>query len=361
MADELGLRRGEDESEAAELTDFPADKEANFLSSEQLDALGQAFADWVRQAKGKKSVISRTRARLVYLMLRYTGARLGEVLSLDDREDFALAFRKIVFRAARASDGRSRDVYLPHELYSECKQALRHPDYASLRGEIFRLDQGYMRRVISERAAAAGIPRPLANPNTIRRSRAIELWREGVPLVVVQRILGHTSANSTAAFLDLTEQDQRRVEKYYFSQEGQREEDSVNALRGRIEVIEKCENQARIVVSTTSGLQLTVMISARTLSESRYRVGDSVTVKTKAPWLTVSAEDCQALDEELNCLHALVERVSRGRDAAKVLMTLDDGRRLRALIGLEQANVLDLKPGLEVWAVASPYAMILSH
>jgi molybdate transport system regulatory protein len=170
-----------------------------------------------------------------------------------------------------------------------------------------------MRRVISERAAAAGIPRPLANPNTVRRSRAIELWREGVPLVVVQRILGHTSANSTAAFLDLSEQDQRRVEKYYFSQDGQREEDNVNTFRGRIEVIEKCERQARIVVSTAGGPQLTVMISSRTLSENRYRVGDAVMVRTKAPWITLSGDDSQVLDEEQNCLHALVERVSRGR------------------------------------------------
>ena len=57
-----------------------------FLTTEQLLLLDQTFAAWVAKARGKRSSLSRNRCRLVFLLLRHTGAKLGEVLAIDDRE-----------------------------------------------------------------------------------------------------------------------------------------------------------------------------------------------------------------------------------------------------------------------------------
>ena len=50
---------------------------------------------------------------------------------------------------------------------------------------LLRLGQGYMCRQFQARGAEAGLPRELANPKSLRNSRAIELLRQGVPLTIV--------------------------------------------------------------------------------------------------------------------------------------------------------------------------------
>ena len=165
--------------------------EPTVLNASQLHCLEKAFDTWVARAKGSRSIVARNRARLVFMLLRYTGAKLGEILELDDRTDFALAYRKVVL-GNRTDEGKNRrEVYLPESLHNELKQVIRNSDYASLRGVIFRLDQGYMRKIINNRAGECGIPKPLANPNTLRRSQAVELLQDGMPLMVVQGLLGH--------------------------------------------------------------------------------------------------------------------------------------------------------------------------
>ena len=47
----------------------------------QLGKIEQAFRAWVGATPGEKRQLSRLRVLLVFLIIRYTGARLNEVLS----------------------------------------------------------------------------------------------------------------------------------------------------------------------------------------------------------------------------------------------------------------------------------------
>jgi site-specific recombinase XerD len=49
-------------------------------------------------------------------------------------------------------------------------------------------------------AAAAGVRRRFA-PHQLRHAHAVELAREGVPLIVIQRQLGHTNLGITSIYL----------------------------------------------------------------------------------------------------------------------------------------------------------------
>ena len=49
-------------------------------------------------------------------------------------------------------------------------------------------------------AAAAGVRRRFA-PHQLRQAHAVEMAREGVPLIVTQRQLGHSNLGSTSAYL----------------------------------------------------------------------------------------------------------------------------------------------------------------
>ena len=56
------------------------------------------------------------------------------------------------------------------------------------------------RRQLTRTAAAAGVRRRLA-PHQLRHAHAVEMAREGVPLVVIQRQLGHAHLRVTSIYL----------------------------------------------------------------------------------------------------------------------------------------------------------------
>jgi molybdate transport system regulatory protein len=337
--------------------------EPNFLTAEQMRRLDAAFAAWVAKAKGKRSVVSRNRARLVFLLLRYTGAKLGEILAIDDRSDFVLACRKVLLGGGKGEEAKPRrEVYLPGELHAELKQLLRDPDYALHRGGIFHLDQGYMRRVIYDRAGEAGILKNLANPNTLRRSRAVELLHNGVPLTVVQRILGHLTANSTATFLDLPEEEQKRLEKHFLDRENRRSAGQYNTFFGKIAAIEAGEIQTRLVVRTLGGHQLTAVISTKSLETLGLRQGGLATARVKGALLTLATGDAETPEtaQTENRFRGVVERVMRGADAAEVVVALADGTRLCATLGLEALTEMRLGQGDGVWVATSAFSVIIA-
>jgi molybdate transport system regulatory protein len=335
--------------------------EPNFLTAEQMRRLDAAFAAWVAKAKGRRSVVSRNRARLVFLLLRSTGAKLGEILAIDDQADFVLAYRKVLLGGGRGADAKPRrEVYLPGELHAELKQLLRDPDYTPFRGAIFHLDQGYMRRVIYERAGECGIPKHLANPNTLRRSRAVELLHNGVPLTVVQRILGHLTANSTAAFLDLPEEEQKRMEKHFLDRENRRAVGVHNTFFGKLAVVETGEIQSRLTVRTLGGHAVTAIISTKSLESLGLREGAMVTARVKAPWVTLDAAPATDASAGENRFRGVVERVTRGADAAEVVVALADGTKLCATVGPDALAEMHLGQGDGIWAGASAFSVIIA-
>jgi molybdate transport system regulatory protein len=348
---------GRDEGETP-AADAP---EPNALTADQMERLDAAFIAWVAKAKGKRSVVSRHRARLVFLLLRYTGAKLGEILALDDRADFVLAYRKVLLGGGGAEGAKPRrEVYLPGELHAEIKQLLRDPDYAPLRGTIFHLDQGYMRRIIYERAVECGVPKHLANPNTLRRSRAVELLHNGVPLTVVQRILGHLTANSTAAFLDLPEEEQKRMEKHFLERENRRATGAPNTFYGRVTSISPGDIQSRVEVTTLGGHRLISVISTKSLESMGLKEGGLVTARVKAPWVVLDADPTEGRQRDENRFRGVVEQVVRGKGGAEVVLALADGTRLCSMVGLDVLEDLRLGQGDGVWAAANAFSVFLS-
>ena len=57
-----------------------------------------------------------------------------------------------------------------------------------------------VRQQLRRTAAKAGVRRRFA-PHQLRHAHAVEMAREGVPLIVIQRQLGHTSLGVTSIYL----------------------------------------------------------------------------------------------------------------------------------------------------------------
>ncbi len=348
----------EENDDPSAFPDGGAAASAKYLTPEQMAQLDQAFSRWVANARGKRSKISRNRCRLVFLMLRHTGAKLGEVLAVHDVEDFDLVARKVRL-GGRGEEARPwREVYMPHELHAELGQILRDADYAPFRGTLFALDQGYVRRVLYERAAECGLPRHMANPNTLRRSRGIELLRGGVPLVAIQRSLGHLTANSTAAFLELSGEDAAALDVALLDREKTPAEDSRNVFSGKVANVSPGDLQSLVEVETPGGHRLVSVLSNDHLRAMGLRRGSPVTARIRPPRLT--RDDAGQAAAGPNRFRGVVERIMVGADTAEVVVQLEDGARVCSVITPESLANMRLEVGEIVWAMTGAFSITVS-
>jgi site-specific recombinase XerD len=70
--------------------------------------------------------------------------------------------------------------------------------YPDMRGKALRVKRSNFYLKFRELATACGIPLDLTHPHVLRHTRTIELVRAGVPLTIVQQMLGHSVLNTTA-------------------------------------------------------------------------------------------------------------------------------------------------------------------
>lgn len=184
-----------------EHSDFSSAASLDYLNQRQVARLEQAFVGWYRCAAS--DYIRRVRGRywLAFLFLRFTGARIGEILSVNDATDIDLDRNelRIVNTARGAERFLQRAVPVPEEVIREV--ATYRSQFPTMRGKVFALDQGNFRRKFYRRAEEAEIPRKLSHPHILRHTRAIELLEAGVPLTMVQDLLGHTLLSTTVIYL----------------------------------------------------------------------------------------------------------------------------------------------------------------
>ena len=334
---------------------FSVPDDVKFLDTLELTRLSEAFSAWTERAGRPDVAVSRNRVRLIYLMLRHTGARLGEVLAINDRAEINLDSLSVMLGGG---DGDGREVQIPAELGEALAAVFDDPAYASLRGGLFKLDQGHVRRKFYERAEECGFTKELVNPSTIRRSRAVELLRDDVPLPVVQRILGHSTADLTAAFLHLPEEQRRKVERQVLTRETRRTS-ARNAFFGRVAQVVKGDIQSLVTVESLGGHAVTAIITNESLRNLGVSEGSFVTVEIKAPWVVLEA--CAEMPKATTTNRFLgeVELVRFGELTSEVIVALSDGTRLCALVTTKSARDMQVAEGQNIWAMFNAFAVVL--
>jgi site-specific recombinase XerD len=146
------------------------------------------------------------RLRGLIVILWRTGLRIQEALNLAEGD---LDHRRGALLVRRGKGGRRREVGMDQWGWDEL-----HP-WLELRAELpvgplFCVINGSTRgrhwssaaaRADMRRTAvAAGVRRRFA-PHQLRHAHAVELAREGVPLIVIQRQLGHSNLGITSIYL----------------------------------------------------------------------------------------------------------------------------------------------------------------
>jgi site-specific recombinase XerD len=146
------------------------------------------------------------RLRALIVVLWRAGLRISEALALSE-SDLDPARRSLLVR--RGKGGKRREVGMDHWGWDQLAPWL--DIRASLApGALFCVLRGPTRgrpcaaagiRVqLHNAAAAAGVRRRFA-PHQLRHAHAVEMSLEGVPLVVIQRQLGHADLGITSVYL----------------------------------------------------------------------------------------------------------------------------------------------------------------
>ncbi|NJB66473.1 molybdate transport system regulatory protein [Desulfobaculum xiamenense] len=316
---------------------FEVPQDVRYLDAEALERLERSFRRWCAQAGRPDRERSRLRVLCLFLMLRHSGAKLGEVLGMDEGE--ALDPQRAVVLLGR--EPHVREVPLPRAVCRELTGFLASPLGAGLRGSLFSLDPGYVRRMFYARAEDCGLPRELGAPNVLRRSRAVEMLRSGVPLGVVREVLGQSSADLVAVFQRWSEGDVQGIVRRLAVQDAPVRSSARNTFRGRVTWVRKDGVMAEVALETAAGLCVRSVITLESFETLGIAVGVSVVATVKAPYVDV----LRGTQGGCNRIAVTVSGVRGNGVLSEVSAVGVDGTNLCALVCESELEGMPIAPG----------------
>ncbi len=334
---------------------------ARCLDTAQLDKFEKTFRQWVDRTIRSDVRISRKRIFLIFMLIRYTGARLNEILSLNARKDIDVKNSLVrIGRTEGKGKAELRDVYIPLDLTNEINEVLNNPEFSGFLSCLFRIDPGHVRRKFYEQAQECGFPKEDGNPNAIRRSRAIELLRSNIPPMVVQKLLGLSTPGLTTSLLKFSNEDMRQITQYYVDKESRRKTSARNTFLCKIMHIRKGDIQTEVEMVTLGGYSLFTVITNESLRRLQLKPNSFIAAEIKAPWIILSKGDTEPESSAENRLKGTVSIVIRGKITTEYIVSLPDGTELCSVVTEESRRRLGLKKGDTAWALFNSFSIILN-
>ena len=160
------------------------------LAPEELAGLTLAWEAWEKGVSTPARRIVRARLHLVFLLVRFGGLRLKEVLGMPARECLDLESGLLSVPGDNA-----RDIMLPLGCMHHFRRILSLPEAEN--AGFLSLDEGFVRRKFYLVAETCALEPSRAAPRAIRYARALELLSLRVPLSMVQKYLGQPGSAAT--------------------------------------------------------------------------------------------------------------------------------------------------------------------
>jgi molybdate transport system regulatory protein len=333
-------------------------KEHPWLDTVQLSKMEQSFRIWVQESPRKDVHLSRMRIFLIFLLIRYTGAKLNEVLNLNPFRD--IDYKRSVAVFGKEGGVRSRrEVQLPVAITEEIKASLNAASFKEYLKSLFHVDPGHVRRKFYERATGCGFLPASGSPDGIRKSRAVELLQSNMPLPVVQNMLGHATPNMTASYVTFADDDMQQVAKYFIEKESRRKTSARNSFFGKISSIRKGDIQSVVEMTTIGGDRITTIITNDSLTGLGLKEGSLITAEVKAPWMILQKSDKAPESTAENRFAGTIVRINKGRITSEVVVRIADGTDLCSVVSEESARQMGLQENDRVWVTFNSFSVVL--
>jgi molybdate transport system regulatory protein len=285
---------------------------------------------------------------------------LNEVLSLDLSKDFDHDQHTIRFsKRHTGKDASSREVQIPETISADIRTMTADAELRWPGGSIFRIDPAHVRRKFYEQAVTIGVQRGLGTPETIRKSRAVELMRSNMPLQVVQKILGHSTPNLAASYVEFSDTEICQVARYFADRESNRKTSARNSFFGKINTIHKGEIQTVVEVLSVGGNIITTIITSHSLARLGLKPGMLITAEIKAPWIQLCKDRNAPICSADNMFQGTVCQVMNNHTTAEVVVRLSDGTELCAVISERTRKEMDIQNQDILWAIFDAFAVVL--
>jgi molybdate transport system regulatory protein len=330
-----------------------------FLDTASLNRMEQSFREWVNASLRADVRRARRRILLIFLFIRYTGAKLNEVLDLDPFHDVDHKRQSVFFRHSDSGGQIAREVQISEVLSREISSMLADPDFAASIRDTFSIDPAFVRRKFYERAQACGLQKQMGGPEMIRKARGTELMQGNVPLSAVQKILGHSTPNLTSSYVTFSEDEIREVTRYFMEKESSRKTSARNFFYGKIQVIKRGDIQSQVELTTVDGYRLTTIITNDSLGRLGLKAGNLITAEVKAPWVILQKENMEPESSADNRFKGTIEQISSGAVNTEYVVRISDQIELCAIVSTGSSQLLDLRKGDLVWALFNCYSVVL--
>lgn len=328
------------------------------LDTVQLNRLELSFREWAEASPRKDVQLSRRRILLIFLLIRYTGAKLNEVLALNPFTDIDSGTSAVFFNSANFDkESVPREVRVSETLSHEIGSALADLAFKESLQNRFGVDPAFVRRKFYERAQSCGFSKRLGGPEMIRKARAVELMQCNVPLPVVQTLLGHSTPNLTSSYVSFSAEEIHQVTKLFMERESSHKTSARNSFFGKIRTIQRGDIQTRVEIITLSGHSVTTVITNDSLENLGLHEGRLITAEVKAPWIILQKGEPQCSAE--NRFEGVIERKTQGEINTEYSILIPGGIELCAIVSTRQTQRLGFKVGDRVWAIFNSYSVVL--
>ncbi|MGI6638130.1 MAG: TOBE domain-containing protein [Desulfobulbus sp.] len=330
-------------------------KDDGCLNSNQLAKLEASFRTWVEEGRPGLR-LARNRILLIFLLIRYAGIKLSEVLRLDIKEALDSKAHKLSIPESEGKPG--RDLALAKDISHELQLLLQDAAFCEyLEQNGLQVDPAFVRRKFYERADECGFAKQLGSPEMIRRARAVELMQANIPLPAVQQFLGQATAGLTTAYSPFDENTLQDMTAWFIEREGKQLSSARNTLHGRVCAVCQGTVQALVEVNTATQQSLRVIITMDSLKRLGVHEGQFVTAEIKAPWLHLSKNEPTCSAD--NCFFGEIVRITESSLVVEYIVRSVGGVEFCALLSRPAAEQLGLERGERAWVFFSCFAAVL--
>lgn len=224
---------------------------------------------------------------------------------------------------------------------------------------MLRVDPGFVRRKFYERAETCGIAKQLGAPENLRKSRAVELMQNNMPLPAVQKLLGHSTPNLTSSYVSFSENDIQEVMRLFIERESSRKTSARNSFFGKIQALHRGDIQTKVTLTTIGGYSVTTMITNDSVEQLALKEGRLITAEVKAPWVILYTGKEEPKCSAENRFKGSIEGIKGGEINTEYVLRIPDGTTLCSIVSTESARNLSVDLNDQVWAVFNCFAVVI--
>ena len=321
----------------------------NHLTRQQLEGLTLCWEQWEAEAATRTQKTLRARLHLIFLLMRYGGLRLGEVLVLEPRSCI-----DTVTGMLRVSGSNAREILLPVSAMRNIRRILGLPQAAE--PGFLQFDQSFLRKKFYAVGRIMGLSPACVGPRAVRYSRGLELLELHVPMPLVLKFLGQQDADQLLAFLNFSDGEARKLlttqaqgkSSVQAACHGGEADDGTNLFWGIATRSYTGMRKIHVEITTFSDFRLTVTCSPEEAALHEVHENQVLSARVDPESIVLSPEKSSI--SLANCVKGVIESLHSDAVETFVCVGLADGTTLRATVDTCTLENTHLHEGKKIFA-----------